>query len=99
MKEFNVNGAAVKAYPLPAAQRMHNYTVKYACPQVLNIGTGLYVQQDVDFGLLKQAIYKAYERFESMRIRFIEDEDGTMYQYIVPNEERDIILHDFSHWR
>lgn len=99
MKEFNVNGAAVKAYPLPAAQRMHNYTVKYACPQVLNIGTGLYVQQDVDFGLLKQAIYKAYERFESMRIRFIEDEDGTMYQYIVPNEERDIILHDFSNWR
>ena len=81
MKEINVNGAVMQCYPLPAAQRMHNYTVKYCpCPQVLNIGTGLYVQQDVDFGLLRQAIYKAYERFESMRLRFVEDEDGTVYE-------------------
>ena len=62
MKEFNVNGAAVKAYPLPAAQRMHNYTVKYACPQVLNIGTGLYVAKGIiaignfSFGLVSLGI-------------------------------------------
>lgn len=100
MKEFTVNGAVIKCYPLAAAQRMHNYTVKYCpCHQVLNIGTGLYVQQDVDFNLLKQAIYKAYERFESMRLRFYEDSDGTVYQYIVPTEDRDIPLRDFSNWR
>ena len=78
---------------------MHSYTVKYCpCHQVLNIGTGLYVQQDVDFGLLKEAIYRAYTRFDSMRLRFLEDEDGTVYQYIVPTEDRDIRLYDFSHW-
>ena len=38
MKEFNVNGAVIKCYPIAAAQRMHNYTVKYCpCHQVLNI--------------------------------------------------------------
>ena len=84
MKEININGSVMQCYSLPAAQRMHNYTVKYCpCPQVLNIGTGLYVQQDVDFGLLRQAVYKAYERFESMRLRFVEDEDGTVYQYVL----------------
>lgn len=100
MKEFNVNGAVVQAYPLAAAQRLHNYTIKY-CPkhQVLNIGTGLYVQQDVDFALLKEAVYQAYQRFESMRLRFIKDEDDTVYQYVVPFEEREIPFCDFSHWR
>ncbi|MGN0633958.1 MAG: condensation domain-containing protein [Oscillospiraceae bacterium] len=100
MKEMNINGSVVQCYPLPAAQRMHSYTVKY-CPrhQVLNIGTGLYVQQDVDFSLLRKAIYMAYERFESMRIRFVEDENGEIFQYIVPNEDREIPLYDFSHWR
>lgn len=100
MKEININGSVVQCYPLPAAQRMHNYTVKYCpCHQVLNIGTGLYVQQEVDFDLLRQAIYKAYERFESMRLRFVEDENGEVYQYIVPTEDRDILLYDFSKWR
>lgn len=100
MKEFTVNGAVLQCMPLTAAQRMHNYTIKY-CPQhqVLNIGTGLYVKQDVDFDLLKKAIYMAYERFDTMRLRFIEDTDGTVYQYIVPTEDRDIPFCDFSKWR
>ncbi|MGN1481171.1 condensation domain-containing protein [Porcipelethomonas sp.] len=99
MKEFTVNGASLKCYPLTAAQRMHNYTIKYCpCHQVLNIGTGLYVQQDVDFKLLKEAIYQAYERFDSMRLRFIKDEDGTVYQYVMPFEEREIGFCDFSKW-
>lgn len=98
MKEFNVNGAVLQCYPLTAAQRLHNYTIKYAPHQVLNIGTGLYIQHDVDFDMLKQAIYKVYERIESMRLRFVEDEDGEVYQYIVPTEDRDIPLYDFSNW-
>lgn len=100
MKEININGSVMKCYPLTAAQRLHHYTVKY-CPrqQVLNIGTGLYVKEDTDFRILKKAIYKAYERFESMRLRFIEDEDGTVYQYVVPFEEREIGFCDFSNWR
>ncbi len=98
MKELNVNGAIMKCYPLCAAQKLHNYTIRFCPAQVLCIGTGLYVQQEVDFGLLKRAIYKAYEMFETMRLRFIEDENGEVYQYITPFEERDIPLCDFSNW-
>lgn len=99
MKELNINGAVMKCYPLCAAQRLHNYTIKFCPTQVLCIGTGLYVQQEVDFSLLKKAIYKAYEMFETMRLRFAADEDGEVYQYITPFEERDIPFKDFSHWK
>lgn len=99
MKEFQVNGVNLQCYPLTAAQRIHNYSILY-CPyhQLLNIGTGLYIQQEVDFDILKEAIYEAYQRFESMRLRFLQDQDGTVYQYLVPFEDRDIELRDFSRW-
>lgn len=96
MKELSINGAVMKCYPLCAAQKLHNYTIMYCPAQVLCIGTGLYVQQDVDFSVLKKAIYRAYEMFETMRLRFVRDEDGTVYQYITPFEEREIPLWDFS---
>lgn len=100
MKEFTINGTVMKCYPLTAAQRLHYYTIKY-CPfhQVLCIGTGLYVQQDIDFNVLREAIYEAYRRFDSMRLRFIHDkETDTVYQYVVPFEERQIEYYDFSQW-
>ncbi|MDE6798372.1 MAG: peptide synthetase, partial [Ruminococcus sp.] len=98
MKEINIHGAEMKCYPLCAAQKLHNYTIKFCPAQVLCIGTGLYVKEDTDFGILKRAIYKAYEMMESMRLRFIQDENGEVLQYIVPFEERDIPLVDFSTW-
>lgn len=98
MKEININGAVMKCYPLSASQRLHNYTIKYSPTQVLCIGTGFYVKQDVDFSLLKKAVYHAYQMFDTMRLRFVKDDDGTVYQYIVPSEERDIEFRDFSHW-
>ena len=96
MKEFVVNGAELKCYPLTAAQRIHNYTIKFSAHQVLNIGTGFYIQHDIDFEILKKAIKMSYQRFDSMRLRFVKDEDDTVYQYIVPNDDRDIPLFDFS---
>ncbi len=96
MKEFNINGAVMKCYPLTAAQRLHNYTIRYCPEQVLCIGTGLYVRQEVDFELLKEAIYETYGVFETMRLRFVKDDDDTVYQYIAPFEEREIELRDFS---
>ncbi len=99
MKEININGAVMKCYPLTAAQRMHFYTIKFSPPQVLCIGTGVYVKQELDFNKLKEAIYKAYQMFETMRLRFIEDEEGNVYQYISPFEEREIHINDFSSWK
>lgn len=84
-------------YPLTAAQRLHFFYQKY-CPkkQVLNIGTSLTIEVDLDWEELRKAIYKAYERCESMRLRFAEDKQGNCYQYIADREEREIEFKDFS---
>lgn len=84
-------------YPLTAAQKFHLFYQKF-CPkkEVLNIGTSLTIEVDLDFKLLKECIYKAYERCDSMRLRFAHDKEGTYYQYVVDKEERDIQLVDFS---
>lgn len=99
MKEFLVNGVKLEAYPLTAAQRIHNFS-RMSCPfhQLLNIGTGFYIQLDTDFNLLKEAIKEAYNRLESMRLRFLQDENGDVYQYLVPFDDRDIEYVDFSAW-
>lgn len=89
-----------KVYPLTAAQKLHDYCLKY-CPkkQVLNIGSSLTIEQDLDWDVLKQAVYQAYDRCESMRLRFTEDKDGNVYQYVVDKEERDIEHFDFTGWQ
>ncbi|MDE5854067.1 MAG: peptide synthetase, partial [Ruminococcus sp.] len=99
MKEFFVNGVKLETYPLTAAQRIHNFS-RMTCPfhQLLNIGTGFYIQLDTDFNLLKEAIKEAYNRLDSMRLRFLKDENDEVYQYLVPFDDRDIELIDFSDW-
>lgn len=85
-----------KVYPLTVAQKFHMYYQSF-CPkkEVLNIGSSLTIGTDIDFEILKQAIYKAYERSESMRIRFACDKEGNWYQYVVGKEDRDIEYVDF----
>ena len=89
-----------QVYPLTAAQKLHYYCLKY-CPkkQVLNIGSSLTIEQDLDWNLLKEAIYQAYDRCESMRLRFTEDKEGNVYQYVADREERDIEHFDFTGWQ
>lgn len=84
-------------YPLTAAQKFHLFYQEF-CPkkEVLNIGTSLTIGTELDWDVLKQSIYKAYERCESMRLRFAKDKEGNWYQYIVEREERDIEFVDFS---
>lgn len=89
-----------KVYPLTAAQRLHFFYQQY-CPkkQVLNIGTSVTIETEVNFEELKKAIYQAYDRCESMRLRFAKDKDGTCYQYVVKKEERDIEYVNFTGWK
>lgn len=86
-----------KVYPLTNAQKFHLYYLSF-CPNkaVVNIGTSLTIETELDWNVLKQSIYKAYERCESMRLRFAEDKEGNCYQYVVDREERDIEFVDFS---
>ena len=84
-------------YPLTVAQKFHTYYQNF-CPkkEVLNIGTSLTIETELDIEMLKKAIYKAYERCDSMRLRFAADKDGTLYQYVVDKEDREIEYVDFS---
>lgn len=88
-----------KTYPLTAAQRLHFFSQLY-CPkkQLLNIATSLAIEIEIDFATLKEAIYEAYGRCESMRLRFAQGKDGAVYQYVADKEERDIEHFDFRGW-
>lgn len=101
MKEIEINGVTRQCYPLAPAQEMHFFTV-LSCghPEVVNIGTGLYIQTDIDFKILKESIYIAYQRHECSRLRF-HQEDKSLWQYIVPVKcnDYDIPLHDYRHWK
>ena len=87
-----------KTYPLTAAQKFHFFYMNY-CPkkEVVNIGTSLTIEYELDIEVLKQSIYKAIERCDAMRLRFAYDKkEQQWYQYIVDKEERDIEYLDFT---
>ncbi len=84
-------------YPLTAAQKFHFFYLDY-CPNkaVVNIGTSLTIEAELDFDVLRESILKAYERSESMRLQFAKDKEGVWYQYVVDEVKQDVPLEDFS---
>jgi len=87
-----------KTYPLTVAQKFHFYYLDY-CPkkEVVNVGTSLTIQYDIDRDVLYKAIMQSYERCESMRIRFAYDKkEGEWYQYIPEHEDFWIDYVDFT---
>lgn len=94
MKERN----GYPTYPLTVAQRFHHFYVPYSPgKEILNIGSSLTIEFQLDIEELRKAVYKAYERCESMRARLAYDqEEQQWYQYIVDREEREIEFVDFS---
>lgn len=87
-----------KTYPLTVAQKFHFYYMDY-CPkkEVVNIGTSLTIEYELDVDVLRQSIYKAYERCEAMRLRFGYDKkEKQWYQYVVEKEDREIEYVDFT---
>lgn len=87
-----------KTYPLTVAQKFHFYYMDY-CPkkEVVNIGTSLTIEYELDVDVLRQSIYKAYERCEAMRLRFAYDKkEKQWYQYVVEKEDREIEYVDFT---
>ena len=68
-----------KVYPLTVAQKFHLYYLPF-CPSaaVLNIGTSLTIEIDIDWDLLAKSINKAYARSEGMRIRLAKDKEGAL---------------------
>lgn len=84
-------------YPLTAAQKFHIF-YQNMCPkkEVLNIGTSLTIEMELDREVLRQSIRKAYERCDAMRLRFAADKEGNWYQYVVDTDDREVEFVDFT---
>lgn len=88
-----------KEYPLTSAQKLHYYSMMY-CPkkQVLNIGSGLTIQVELERDLLEKCIKEAVMRCEALRVQFAEDKKGNAVQYIV-DDVAEIKHFNFAHWQ
>lgn len=87
-----------KTYPLTVAQKFHNFYAAYSPgKEILNVGTSLTIEFELNIDELRKAIYKAYDRCESMRARLAYDKkENAWYQYIADKEEREIEFVDFT---
>ena len=88
-----------KEYPLTSAQKLHYYSMMY-CPkkQVLNIGSGLTIQVELERELLEECIKTAVMRCEALRVQFAEDKKGNVIQYVV-EDVAEIKHFNFAHWQ
>ena len=87
-----------QTYPLTVAQKFHFFYLDF-CPkkEVVNVGTSLTIEYELDIDVLREAIYQAYERCEAMRLRFAYDrKEEQWYQYVAKKEDREIPYVDFT---
>ena len=84
-------------YPLTAAQKFHFFYLD-KCPDkaVVNIGTSLTIEAELNFEILRESILEAYARSEGMRIQFAKDKEGVWYQYVVDEVQQNVPFEDLS---
>lgn len=95
------NGQIVKAYPISNSQKMmFLMSLKYGSGYpVNNIGCGYYWQGEMDEKIMKESIYEAIERCDTMRLRFTKDKKVSLnlHQYVTEKSELVIENWDYSH--
>ncbi len=96
----NIGGIEYDCYPLTSAQLLNLSLIKAgASGEVENIGVGDYLQIELNIAALREALNRAVERCESMRMRIWKDpETGELFQYIVPYQNEYFEYYDFSAW-
>lgn len=98
IKKILPNGKEVTAIPLTIPQQfMLGVSIQYGKGYLINnIGSGYYFKADIDYELLKEAVYEAVARCDTMRLRFIPDEQYKVLQYVEEKTEMEISLLDYS---
>ena len=78
------DNTAVQTFPLSFPQQFMFYMAAQYGAQypVNNIGLGYYIHGEIDTALMKEAIYEAVSRCDTMRLRFIPDEKYKILQYV-----------------
>lgn len=96
----NIGGINYDCYPLTDAQKVHIFTLNYSpTHEIVNIGSGAYLQMELNVAALREALNRAVERCESMRMRIWKDPDtGELWQYVVPYQNEYFEYYDFSAW-
>ena len=93
-----IGGIKRDCYPITEAELLHLYTMSFSpTAEIVNLGTGRYLQMPINNAVLREALNRAVSRCESMRLRFWkEPETGQIWQYVMPYENQYFEYYDFS---
>ena len=65
--------------------------------EIVNIGSGVFLKTELNVSVLREALNRAIERCESMRLRIWRDpETNELWQYVVPYKNQYFEYYDFS---
>lgn len=83
-------------YDLTPSQNLMYYTLKVVPKKnIVNIGAAVWFQEDMDYQILKEAIYKAIWRMDALRLR-LKNVDGKIKQYVSQEEPKEVKIQDYS---
>lgn len=91
-------GEKVQAYPITSSQQMmYLMSLKYGSGYpVNNIGFGYYWKGEMDKAVMKEAIYEAISRCDTMRLRFVMGKKLKLLQYVTEKSELKVEEWDYS---
>lgn len=98
IKKVLPNGETVTAYPMAIPQQLMFFmSIQYGAGYPINnIGTGYYWKGEFDFDTMKESIYEAIGRCDTMRLRFTPDENYKVLQYVTEKSELEVECWDYS---
>lgn len=98
MEKTLSNGSKVTAYPLSIPQQLMFYmAIQYGSGYPINnIGSGYYWKGEFDEAIMCECIYEAIRRCDTMRLRFLPDEEYKVVQYVSEKSELVIEKLDYS---
>lgn len=93
------DGKTVTAFPISIPQQfMYFMSAQYGAEfPVNNIGMGYFIDGEIDFNIMKDSLYDAISRCDTMRLRFTKDETYKILQYVTEETEMEIETWDLSH--
>lgn len=100
MQEIKLSsGETVSAYPITTSQQMmYLMSLKYGSGYpVNNIGYGYYWQGEMDKKIMKESIYEAISRCDTMRLRFVMGKKLRLHQYVTEKSELHVEEWNYSH--
>ena len=96
-----IGGIKHDCYPLTPAQMVHMYTLQLSpTHEIVNIGTGTFLKTDLNISVLREALNRAIERCEAMRLRIWKDpETNEDWQYVVPYKNQYFEIDVYPFWK